>query len=88
MDSVLTGSCFSDDPLFTHALCQQSLSQGIINLMGAGVGQVLPFQEYPGSPRFFCKPLREVKGSGAADIVAAEAIEFFLKGSIPLYFSV
>ena len=41
---VLPGSCLRDDTCFSHFLCQKYLSQHIIDLVGARMVQILPFQ--------------------------------------------
>ena len=41
---VLAGSCFSDDTCFTHAACQQDLSDRVVDLMCSCMVQVFPFQ--------------------------------------------
>jgi hypothetical protein len=35
---MLTCTCFGNNPLLTHALCQQCLTEGIINFVRSGMG--------------------------------------------------
>jgi hypothetical protein len=41
--AVLACSGFCNAPLFTHPLCQQSLADNVVDLVGTGVVQVFPF---------------------------------------------
>ena len=41
---MLTSTGFGDYLLLAHALCQKSLSQSIVNLVGASVKQILPLE--------------------------------------------
>ena len=40
----LSGTGFGNDPLLAHFLCQQDLSQHVVDLVGTGVVQVFPLQ--------------------------------------------
>ena len=42
--TMLTSTSFGDYLLLAHALCQKSLSQSIVNLVGASVKQILPLE--------------------------------------------
>ena len=42
--TMLTGTGFSNDPLFTHAQSEESLTQGVVDLVGAGVIQVFTLE--------------------------------------------
>ena len=43
-DPVLAGAGFGDNARLAHIFSQQGLAQGIVDFMGAGMGQILPFQ--------------------------------------------
>ena len=43
-DPVLPGAGFGDNARLAHIFRQQRLPQGIVDFMGAGMGQILPFQ--------------------------------------------
>jgi hypothetical protein len=44
---VLPGTRFRDHPRLAHALRQQRLTQRVVDLVRARMGQVLPLQEDP-----------------------------------------
>ena len=46
-DAVLAGAGLGDDPLLAHALGQQRLAERVVDLVGAGVEQVLALEEDP-----------------------------------------
>jgi hypothetical protein len=42
--AMLARPGFGDDPGLSHAACQQRLTQSVVDLVGPGVAQILPFQ--------------------------------------------
>ena len=44
---MLAGPGFGDDSPLTHSPGEKTLPQSIVNLMGTGMSQVLPFKENP-----------------------------------------
>ena len=78
-DAVLAGAGLGNDSLFTHAPGQQCLPYGIVNLVGAGMRQVFPFQQ-DGRPADFGGQLPgRVEGGGSADVLAAQSLELLLE---------
>ena len=47
-DAVLARAGFRDDPALAHPLRQQRLADGVVDLVGAGVIEVLPLEQAPG----------------------------------------
>ena len=41
---MLAGTCLGDQAALAHPLGQQGLPEGVVDFMGAGMGQVLPLQ--------------------------------------------
>ena len=41
---MLTGAGFSDDPLLAHPFREQDLAECVVDFVGAGVKEVLPFE--------------------------------------------
>lgn len=80
-DAVLAGACFGDDALGAHVLCDEGLSERVVDFVGAGVGEVFAFEPDVGAPCF-----GEARGvaewSGAADPVALVLCEFGEKGLV------
>ena len=48
---VLTGAGLGDDPALPHSAREQGLADRVVDLVGAGVVQVLPLEHYPGTDR-------------------------------------
>ena len=46
-DAVLAGAGLGDDPPLAHPLGEQRLAEDVVDLVRAGVGEVLPLQEHP-----------------------------------------
>ena len=67
--SVLAGSRFRYDFFLAHPLGQQDLAQGIVNLVGAGVVEVLPLEVNLSTANVVGQALSKVEGGLAADIV-------------------
>ena len=59
--AVLPGAGLGDDALLAHAHGQQDLAQGVVDLVGAGVGQVLPLEVRRGT-----RPARTAAAPGTA----------------------
>ena len=80
--AVLACSGLRDNSLLAHTASEQDLADGIVDLVGAGVEQVLALEvnlctsELPG------QPFGEVEGSGPSDKLTQKIIELFLKGGI------
>ena len=72
--AVLAGAGLGDHPLLAHALGQQGLAEHVVDLVRAGVVQVLPLEqqgaaELVGQARGLVEPRR------AAGVVAQQAVE-------------
>ena len=57
--AVLAGAGLGDDRRLAHVAGQQRLAQHVVDLVGAGVGQVLPLEQHPHP-----EPLREALALG------------------------
>src|SRR5206468_1756787 len=73
-DAVLAGSRLCDHAALAHAPGEQRLSNRVVDLVGAGVCQVLAFQ-VDASSNPLTQPAREVQGRGPTDEVAKESVE-------------
>jgi hypothetical protein len=76
--AVLSCSGFGNDPFFTQALRDQYLTDGIIDLMGAGMVQVFPLQVNIGTV-MLAQPFSKIERAWPADVVFQQRIEFFFK---------
>lgn len=77
--AVLAGAGFRDHAAFAHAAGEEGLAQGIIDLMGAGVEQVLAFQVDTGTLEFAREALGEIKGRWSARVVPHKVGQFLLE---------
>jgi hypothetical protein len=67
---VLAGAGFGDDAGFTHALGQQSLTDGVIHLVRAGMIQVFPLQINLRAAQVLAPTLGMVKRRRPADVIS------------------
>ena len=80
---MLARARLRDDPLLLHALREQALAQHVVDLVRAGVTEILALQIDPGAARSFRESLREVERRGAARVVRHQAAEARLKLPVP-----
>ncbi|EGE58214.1 hypothetical protein RHECNPAF_334005 [Rhizobium etli CNPAF512] len=83
-DAVLAGASFRNDARLAHALGEQDLADAVVDLVRAGVVQLLAFEVNLRAAEFGRQPLGEIERAGAADIVRAQMLQFRLKGRIGL----
>ena len=62
-----------------HPPGQQHLAQAVVDLVGAGVQQVFPFEVDFGSAQLLAQAAGVVQGRGPAGIVMEEVFQFGLK---------
>ena len=68
-DAVLAGPGLGDDARLAHALRQQGLADAVVDLVGAGVVQVLALEEDAGAAGLLRQPLGEVQRRRPADVM-------------------
>jgi hypothetical protein len=78
-DSVLAGAGFSDDAFFAEAFGEQSLPEGVVDFVSAGVEQVFAFEINFGSSEVAGQAFRKIKRGRTAHIVVKQIIEFRLE---------
>jgi hypothetical protein len=81
-DSVLAGSRFGDDSPLPHPARQQALTDRVVDLVGAGVRQVLAL-EVDSRPDALGEARRVVERRRPADEVALQGHELGLEARIP-----
>ena len=72
--AMLAGTGFGDHPLFTHALGQQRLANGVVDLVRTGVVEVFALEVDLRAAAGFAEPAGVVNRAGAANVV----LEFVL----------
>jgi hypothetical protein len=82
--AVLTGAGLGDDALLAHALGEQGLAEGVVDLVRAGVQQVLALEVDFGAAELFGPAFGEIERRGAADVFVQQAVELLLEGGIGL----
>ena len=80
--AMLAGAGLGDDPPLPHADGEQALTEGVVDLVGAGVAQILPLKIDLGAAGEFSEPLGEEQGGGPADKRPQQAVEFCRKRGI------
>src|SRR5690606_419277 len=71
------GAGFGDDPRLAHAACQQRLADGVVDLVRAGVVQVLALEQDARAADVLRQPARLVDRAGTADVVRQVPVEGF-----------
>ena len=87
-NAVLAGAGFRDNASFLHALREQRLAYGVVDLVRAGMTQVLPLEIDPGSAQRPGELFGEVEGSRPPHVLSQTVAEFFLKIAIPANFRI
>src|SRR6185437_9028548 len=80
-DTVLAGTGLGDDPLLAHALRQQGLPEGIVELVRTGVVEILALEVY-GAAEALGETYGSVERSRASREVAQQTIELGPVGGI------
>ena len=85
--AVLTGASFGDNAMLAHAAGEESLTEGIIDLVGAGVAKILPFEVDIGRGAVGDAELVGEVGSGherggAANALREELAEMGVEGGV------
>ena len=77
-DAMLSGPGFGNDSLLAHAFGQEHLADGVVDLVGTGVGKVFPLQPDVRSARNLAEP----RGMGEGGWSADEVTEFRIHGGL------
>ena len=74
-DTVLAGAGLGDDPLLAHPAGQQRLADGVVDLVRAGVVQVLALEQDLRAADFAAQALGVVDRAGPADVMLEVLVE-------------
>ncbi len=77
--AVLPRAGLGDDAALAHALREQRLTEGVVDLVRAGVRQILALEKDPPAARRLRQPRRFVERRGTADVVLQQPIQFLVK---------
>ncbi len=81
-DAVLAGPGFGNHSRLAHPQRQQGLAQRVVDLVGAGVVDVLAFEPDLGSAAALAQPPGVIQRRGATDEVAQQLVQVGLEGRI------
>ena len=81
-DAVLPGAGLGDDPGLAHAPREQCLAEHVVDLVRAGVVEVLALQQDAGVAAVLAEPLRVGEGRRPAGVVAAQVVELVPEGLV------
>ena len=81
---MLSGAGFGDDAFLAHAFGEQGLAYGVVDLVGAGVEEILAFEIDFRSAQFAGQALGVVERGGSAAELAEVVGEFALKLGVVL----
>ncbi len=80
--TMLTGAGFSDDFGFAHAPCKQCLTKNIVDLVRAGVVQLVTLEVKLCSTKMFGQPLGKIKRAWPPHIMRLVIGKFLGKGIV------
>ena len=81
---MLSRSRLGDDPRLSHAASEEDLTQGIIDLVGAGVAEILTLEIDPRPSKMLGQPFGKIEGRGAPHVIAEVALHLRLECRIGL----
>ena len=79
-NSMLPRTSLGDDARFAEPLGEDSLANGVVDLVGAGVREVLALEPDACSTAQLGEALREIDRGGTADELVTEVVDLGLKG--------
>ena len=80
--AVLARAGFRDDPGLAHADRQQDLADAVVDLVRAGVIQLIALEPDLGAAQFFGQTRCEIERAGPADVVLQQVVELSLEGRV------
>ena len=83
-DAVLAGAGLGDDARLAHALGQQDLAEAVVDLVRAGVVQLLALEIDLRAAEMLGQPLGEIERARPAGIVLSRCVELGLEGRVVL----
>ena len=78
-NAMLAGTGLGDDPALAHPAREKNLPQGVVDLVGPGVKEILAFEVDFGTAQFAGEALSKVKRRGASGEVLEGVCEFVLE---------
>jgi hypothetical protein len=82
--TVLPGTGFGNDARLAHAFRQKRLADGIVDLVRAGVIQILSLQIDSGPAATLRQTLRKIQRAGPANVMSKQALQFVGESRVSL----
>ena len=82
--AVLAGAGLGDDARLAHALGEQDLAQAVVDLVAAGVVELVALEVDLGAAEMLGQALGEIERARPAGVVGVERVELALEGGIGL----
>ena len=79
---MLAGAGLGDDALLAHAVASKRLADSVVDLVRAGVVQILALEQDLRAADFLRQALGLVDGAGPADVMLEVVVEFGDEGRI------
>jgi len=79
---VLAGAGLGDHPTLAHLARQQGLTEGVVDLVRAGVAEVLALEPDAGAAESRRQPARRIQRSRTADIIRQQILETALEAAV------
>ena len=86
--AVLPGAGFGDDAMFAHAAGKQALAKAVVDLVGAGVEQVLAFEVDFRPAQLAGQPRCQIQRRRASGVVPQQQVELSVEDWISLRFGI
>ena len=83
-DAVLAGAGLGDDARLAHAAGEQDLAEAVVDLVAAGVVELVALEVDLGAAEMLGQPLGEIERARPAGIVGVEVVELGLEGGSAL----
>src|SRR5437870_4793187 len=81
-DAVLPRARLGDDALLAHAPREEDLPERVVDLVRAGVEQVLALQVNLRAPELLREAFGKIERCGPSDVVAEQAVQFGVESGI------
>ena len=87
-NTMLSGSCFSNDSRFSHSFCQKHLTYNIINLMGTCMIKIFSFKINLTSTKLLCKSFSIIETAWTSGIIIIEFCKLPVKFRVILILNI
>ena len=79
---MLSRARFRDNSLLPHSAREEDLAKGVVDLVRAGVAEVLALEVDFRAAQFLGQPLREIEGRCSSGVLMKRSLELFTKARV------